>query len=529
MGVHVQGLDMTMESRRTGAAGHGDGRLAADGPTPEAGARPPSRLLWWAMLGQVVGMAVLAWHALDAGASGTVVAAVLLVCLSAAWWCGRQVRRSLIQPLQAAGACAVRMAEGDLTQSTNDAPSSRSGLIRSLDVTRERLFRVVGTVRAGATALAANSSHLARDSESLANESRAQAEALQSTAAAMEQLTAAVKHNAEHARRAEPLVRQASALATQGGATVEAVVVKMGAIRESSRKVLDIIGVIDAIAAQTNILALNAAVEAARAGEHGRGFAVVASEVRSLALRCVDAGKEIKALISDSVENVEAGHQLVEQAGRSMQDIVGAFEAVAGDIAGISLATQEQSEGIEHVNKAVLELDAMVQRNLDVVDETRASVEAINAQAVSLLREVAVFRLGAQEHGSPEDARALVERAIEFGREHGKAALIGEINKLARGQFIDRDLYLMAISLDKALILASGMTSRVVGLGGPASKDVDGKMFLVDMAQLARREGRGWIEYKWNHPVTNEVQTKRTYVARFDDMLVGCGAYKMPA
>ena len=515
---------------KPGQAGVGVGNGASiDGQRPATRPPRPARLLWWAMLAQVLAIAVLGWHALDAGANGGLVATALLVCLSAAWSCGRQINRGLLQPLRAAGAYAVRMADGELTPPTDGATASRSGLIRSLDVTRERLFRVVGTVRAGATALAANSSHLARDSEALANESRAQAEALQSTAAAMEQLTAAVKHNAEHARRAEPLVRQASSLATQGGATVEAVVAKMGAIRDSSRKVLDIIGVIDAIAAQTNILALNAAVEAARAGEHGRGFAVVAAEVRTLALRCVDAGKEIKALISESVDSVESGHQLVEQAGRSMQDIVHAFEAVAGDIAGISLATQEQSEGIEHVNKAVLELDAMVQRNLDVVDETRASVEAINAQAVSLLREVAVFRLGAQEHASAEDARALVERAIEFGREHGKAALIAEINKLSRGQFIDRDLYLMAISLDKALILASGMTSRVIGKGGPASKDVDGKMFLVDMAQLARREGRGWVEYKWNHPVTNEVQTKRTYVARFDDMLIGCGAYKTSA
>ena len=527
MVVHVQRLQMTMEPGRDGAARRGGGSTAADGR--QQATRQSSRLLWGAMLAQVAATIVLAWHAVGAGAHGAVAAVAVLVGLAATWWCARQVNRGLIQPLRAAGAYAVRMADGDLTSLNDGASTSRSGLIRSLDVTRERLFRVVGTVRAGATALAANSSHLARDSEALANQSRAQAEALQGTAAAMEQLTAAVKHNAEHARRAEPLVRQASALATQGGATVEAVVAKMGAIRDSSRKVLDIIDVIDAIAAQTNILALNAAVEAARAGEQGRGFAVVASEVRSLALRCVDAGKEIKALICESVDSVEAGHQLVERAGRSMQDIVGAFEAVAADIAGISLATQEQSEGVEHVNKAVLDLDAMVQRNLEVVEETRASVEAVNAQAVSLLREVAVFRLGAQEHGSPEDARTLVERAIEFGREHGKAALIAEINKLARGRFIDRDLYLMAISLDQALILASGMTSRVIGLGGAASKDVDGKMFLVEMAQLAKRDGRGWVEYKWNHPVTNEVQTKRTYVARIDDMLIGCGAYKTSA
>jgi hypothetical protein len=298
----------------------------------------------------------------------------------------------------------------------------------------------------------------------------------------------------------------------------------MGSIRDSSRSIVDIIGVIDGIAFQTNILALNAAVEAARAGDQGRGFAVVASEVRTLAQRSAEAAKEIKGLIGSSVEKVDGGGKLVDDAGRKMEEIVSSVRQVADLMSQINVGSREQSVGIESINQAIARIERTTQNNATLVEGARKTAKTLNEQAVTLLKAVSGFDLGDREHGNADEAMAMVKRGCEFARAHGGAALIAEVNKLGQGSFVDRDLYLMVID-HEAVFLAHGNNPRVLGMG-PKSKDADGKMFVQDMARMGRTQGGGWIDYKWAHPVTNEILTKATYLQRAGDVIVACGVYK---
>ena len=247
---------------------------------------------------------------------------------------------------------------------------------------------ISGSVRIASSEIAAGNADLSARTE-------AQAGSLEETASSMEELTSTVKHNADNARTASQLAVSASSVAVKGGQVVSQVVGTMVSIKESSRKIVDIIGVIDGIAFQTNILALNAAVEAARAGEQGRGFAVVASEVRNLAQRSAGAAKEIKELISDSVEKVDAGGKLVDEAGQTMDLIVTSVKQVADIMGEITVASQEQSAGIEEVNTAITHMDEMTQQNAALVEQAAAAAESLQEQAVTLSQMVGVFRLGA--------------------------------------------------------------------------------------------------------------------------------------
>jgi hypothetical protein len=305
----------------------------------------------------------------------------------------------------------------------------------------------------------------------------------------------------------------------------------MGSIRDSSRSIVEIISVIDGIAFQTNILALNAAVEAARAGEQGRGFAVVASEVRTLAQRSASAAKEIKSLIGSSVEKVDAGGKLVDEAGAAMNEIVAAVRQVAELMSQINVGSREQSAGIEAINQAIAKIERTTQRNAALVEGAGKTAVTLNEEAVSLMKSVAQFDLGDQEYGTAEEAVAMVKRGVEFGRRHGRDALIAEVNKLGKGQFVDRDLYLMIIDGDIRFV-GHGNNPRVLGVG-PKSKDVDGKLFVHEMVRAVRAQNGVWVDYKWAHPVTNQMLTKATYLERVGDVFVGCGIYKtdqsMPA
>jgi methyl-accepting chemotaxis protein len=449
-------------------------------------------------------------------------AAAIACGIALAWW----LVRSVVAPVREALDAARQIMAGDLTVACSSTRRDEFGqLMQVLGGLKDCLFKVVSDVRTGTTTVASTSSQINRDNTSLSERTATQTDSLQQTAASMEQITTTVKQNADSAEQANRLVLEASGHAVKGGDVVSQVVTTMGSIKESSRRIADIIGTIDGIAFQTNILALNAAVEAARAGEQGRGFAVVASEVRSLAQRSATAAKEIKALIGDSVDKVDAGSRLVDDAGRAMTEIVSSVQHVAGIMKEMAGASHEQSQGIQSVNHAITEIDGMVQQNAKLVKDATQTAATLNEQAVGLLKSVAGYNLGTREHGSADEAEAMVKAGIAFFKAHGRQALLDEINKLAKGQFIDRDLYLMAITIDDYKFCAHGNNPRTLG-AGPVSKDVDGKFFVKEMAELARKGGEAWVDYKWAHPVTNEIRLKTSYVERAGDLAVACGIYK---
>ncbi|MGE4330400.1 methyl-accepting chemotaxis protein [Diaphorobacter sp.] len=303
--------------------------------------------------------------------------------------------RAITQPLSRAVGLADAIATGDLTQDVHDGRRDELGdLLRSLSAMGARLRSVVGEVRAGVESVSAASSQIATGNQDLSARTEQTAANLEETAASMEELTATVTQSADTARQANQLAANAAQAAERGGEVAVQVVASMQRISDSSRKIADIIGVIDGIAFQTNILALNAAVEAARAGEQGRGFAVVAGEVRSLAQRSASAAREIKQLITTSVDNVEAGSAQVEQAGQAMQDIVQGVRRVSDLIGEITASSTEQRDGIGQVNQAVANLDQMTQQNAALVEEATAAAASMHEQAQRLSEVVAVFNVG---------------------------------------------------------------------------------------------------------------------------------------
>jgi methyl-accepting chemotaxis protein-1 (serine sensor receptor) len=332
---------------------------------------------------------------------------VRLVCLSGmafglllAVVVGAMLVKSIVRPLDEAVRIAGAVADGDLTQDISVRANDETGhLMRALSEMNAGLARLVGRVRAGTDTIASASSQIATGNLDLSARTEQQAASLDRTATSMEQLTSTVRQNADNARQANTLAQSASEVAAKGGTVVTQVVATMGAINASAARIADIIGVIDGIAFQTNILALNAAVEAARAGEQGRGFAVVAAEVRNLAQRSAAAAKEIKSLIDDSVQKVNHGSALVDQAGATMGEIVGSINRVTDIMAEIMAASQEQSTGIEEVNRAIAQMDQSTQQNAALVEEASAAAQSLREEADSLARAVGAFRLDAQAGG----------------------------------------------------------------------------------------------------------------------------------
>jgi len=326
---------------------------------------------------------------------GTTLIAALTACsvllgALASWL----LTRGIVRPIRDAVELAETVASGDLTRRIESSARDETGaLLRALGHMNDSLVNIVGQVRSGTETISGASGEIAAGNLDLSARTEQQASALEQTAASMEELTGTVRQNADNARQANQLAQTASSVAVDGGAVVSQVIATMGSINASSRKIVDIIGVIDGIAFQTNILALNAAVEAARAGEQGRGFAVVASEVRTLAQRSAAAAKEIKTLIGDSVGKVDAGTKLVDQAGATMEQVVESIRRVTDIMAEITHASTEQTGGIEQVNAAIGQMDEATQQNAALVEEAAAAAGAMREQAAKLAEVVGVFKV----------------------------------------------------------------------------------------------------------------------------------------
>ncbi|WP_082552258.1 methyl-accepting chemotaxis protein [Massilia sp. Root351] len=355
------------------------------------------------------------------------VLALLTVAFSVAfaWWLATGITR----PMRQAVDMARRVADGDLTGEqgggqgrTAAGPYARDEtgqLLHALDDMHNSLVRIVSQVRSGTDAITSASSEIASGNLDLSSRTEQQASALEETASSMEELTSTVRQNADNAREANQMALAASDVARKGGEAVSDVVGTMQSIDESSRKIVDIIGVIDGIAFQTNILALNAAVEAARAGEQGRGFAVVASEVRNLAQRSAAAARDIKTLIGDSVDKVGAGTRQVAQAGATMQEVVASIERVTAIMGDITHASQEQSAGIDQVNGAITEMDNATQQNAALVEQAAAAAQSMQDQAGELAQAVSVFKLDGMRHGGHAGAGVASAAAAAARRRSG--------------------------------------------------------------------------------------------------------------
>jgi methyl-accepting chemotaxis protein len=353
------------------------------------------------VLGNVMRSTVIA--ALVAALVGGTVGLLLILLVS----------RAIAAPVARAAHMLGEIADGDgdlsrsMSVESNDEIGELAGAFNRFVAS---LNKTISEVRASTDTIALASSEIAAGNLDLSSRTETQASNLEQTAATMEELTATVKQNADNARQANQLVVSASDTASKGGDVVGQVILTMGSIKESSRKIVDIISVIDGIAFQTNILALNAAVEAARAGEQGRGFAVVASEVRNLAQRSASAAKEIKDLIGDSVDKVELGSKLVDQAGATMGEIVTSVKQVADIMSEIAAASHEQSDSIDQVNQAVTEMDDTTQKNAALVEQAAAAAQSMQDQADHLAKVVSVFKLDSAQAAS--STQAVVSRQV---------------------------------------------------------------------------------------------------------------------
>lgn len=418
-----------------------------------------------------------------------------------------------------------RMASGSIGEASSHIDlEAAEPIMAALIAVQTQIAGIVQDVRSGTLAIATSSGQVGTDHTRFAGMMSTLAESLASVNASMGELSQAVANNSNDASRGRQVAKAALSRAALGNEVIERLVHTMGSITGSSRKIGDVISVIDSIAFQINILALNAAVEAARAGEAGRGFSVVAAEVRNLATRSASAAKEVRALIKESSDAVELGAAMVEQTGKTMGDLQDGVQQVAGIIDDIAAAIALQNEGLQSIGSSIEGIDALTRQNASLSKNAAEPVISLHQQALKLVKSVAQFQLGENEYASAEDAYKLVQKGLQLLKNSGPKALISEVNKTDQSTLLDRDLYLVIYSKD-AQCVAHGTNSRLVGVDGRNFKDLDGKNFVADIVSAALRQHDGSYCYKWLHPLTQEAMTKSAYFERHGDYVVTCGAY----
>ncbi len=391
---------------------------------------------------------------------------------------------------------------------------------QSLDAMTGRISEMVSDIRSNSSIVAQAGTRLAEDTKALSERTESQASSLEQTSASVQEISAAVRKSAQGSEAAAQMAARMSEVAEQGGQSIQSAVASMHDIQASSKRVNDIVGVIEGIAFQTNILALNAAVEAARAGEQGRGFAVVASEVRSLAQRSSSSAREIKSLIGASSGHVEAGVVQISGAGGTFEEIVAGIREVARSVQTIHTSTTEQSSGLTQIAQAVQHIDELTQQNAQMVETALHSSAQLSERAAKLAQAVASFRL---RQGSADEALALVRKGVELYAAQGQGALAA-ITDPASG-LADRDMYVFAFDRQGVYRAFAGKPERV----GTAVRDnpgVDGDKLVRDAFEQAARGG-GWVDYDFANPQTGAVDLKTSYVEPVsEDLIVGCGVYK---
>ena len=428
-------------------------------------------------------------------------------------------------------AALERLGSGDLTVRVRvprglDARTEAGRMWGAMTQLGDSLLGIVRQVRASADHIAQGAHEIAAGYTHLSQRTEEQAATLEETAASMEQLSAAVKQNAEHCRRANAKAEETGQLAEEAGRAMQRVTATMSDIQAGSRKMSEIIGLIEGIAFQTNILALNAAVEAARAGEQGRGFSVVAAEVRSLAQRSAQAAEEIKSLIEAATEDIAGGSALVAQAEQAVGRAVAGVREIAALIESIAGSSEEQAAGVQEIGKALAQLEGVTQQNAALVEEGAAAASAFEQEAARLLEVVGAFKIDRSE--DRERAVALVKRAIAHLRAVGRERALADIND-PHGPFVEGERYVFVWDL-QGRMRASPASRHLIGQDMTERTDADGKKYAKEILELARTRGMGWCDYRLRNPAKNDViEPKSAYFERADELVFGCGIYRPEA
>jgi len=430
----------------------------------------------------------------------------------------------VLDPLSDVIAFGEKVLQGDLTAvPKRSALSEVQAVQRIVSALKDALTTIVYDVRGGAISIDTTVLAVHSDNQALSLRNEAQSSAIQSTSQTLRELSITLAQNSENAVHASSQIKAADAQVAQCNELVRQVASTMQSIKSSSDKIAEIIGVIDSIAFQTNILALNAAVEAARAGEQGRGFAVVASEVRNLAGRSAQEAKDIRRLVTQAVENVEAGGLLVEKADQAMVAVVGSIRGINEYMSAIAHASAEQTVSLHQITDAIGEFASATQENSELATKALAATEALKEGAKSLADGVSAFDLGS-EAGTAEEAESLVKKAVAMAHQEGLDALVDDVNKLNKGKFRNKDLYISIYGMD-GYVKAHGSNRHFVGVHTGQVKDTSGKSFIAEILEVGRRNGSGWVNYLFAHPSTQEIMQKASYLEVVDDRVITCGCY----